>query len=116
MKFSQIRPGTRFEFRGTVYTKTGPLQATAEGSQVNKLIPRSAEVTLLDAGGTPVSMQLPETLSKESVEKAAEALLESYARSLVKIDPTLSDVQKNRLMDALHDAHHKFVHTLAQKS
>ncbi|WP_125931832.1 hypothetical protein [Thiosocius teredinicola] len=116
MKFSQVRPGARFEFGGTVYTKTGPLQASAEGSAVNKLIPRSAEVVLLDASGAPVVMKLPDTLTSDSVEKGVATLLESYARSLGRIEPKLSDEQKNRLMDALHEAHQHFVHTLTLES
>lgn len=48
MKFSQLKIGDRFHYRDTLYTKTGPLQATADGSSNAQLIMRSANVQLFD--------------------------------------------------------------------
>ena len=54
MRFPQLTIGQRFTFQGREYTKTGPLTASEEGSGSQRMIPRSAEVTLLDAAGEPV--------------------------------------------------------------
>jgi hypothetical protein len=55
MKFSQLQVGQRFRFRNTVYTKTGPIQAMAEGGLKVQMIPRSAVVEEVDAMAPPVS-------------------------------------------------------------
>ncbi len=48
MKFSLIKISQRFSYKGQNYTKSGPLQAVPDGSGNQKMIPRSAVVTLLD--------------------------------------------------------------------
>jgi hypothetical protein len=54
MRFPQVALGQRFTYQGKAYTKTGPLTASEEGSGNQRMIPRSAEVTALDAAGEPV--------------------------------------------------------------
>ncbi|MCP4286197.1 MAG: hypothetical protein GY792_17410 [Gammaproteobacteria bacterium] len=49
MKFNQLKIGQRFHYRSADYTKTGPLQAVAEGSANAQLIMRSASVKPLTA-------------------------------------------------------------------
>jgi len=49
MKFNQLKIGQRFHYRTADYTKTGPLQAVAEGSANAQLIMRSASVKPLTA-------------------------------------------------------------------
>ncbi len=54
MRFPQVPIGQRFTYEGRQYTKNGPLTATEEGSGKQRMVPRSAEVTLLDTVGQPV--------------------------------------------------------------
>ncbi|MEJ2455225.1 MAG: hypothetical protein P8103_13860 [Candidatus Thiodiazotropha sp.] len=54
MRFPQVNVGQRFTYQGKPYTKTGPLTASEEGSGKQRMIPRAAEVTLLDTQGKPV--------------------------------------------------------------
>ncbi len=54
MRFPQVAIGQRFTYQGKAYSKTGPLTASEEGSGNQRMIPRSAEVTPLDAGGEPI--------------------------------------------------------------
>ncbi len=54
MRFPQVPIGQRFIFQGKQYTKNGPLTATEEGSGSQRMVPRSAEVTLIDSAGHPV--------------------------------------------------------------
>jgi hypothetical protein len=44
MKFTQLKIGERFHYKNADYTKTGPLQAIADGSANPQLIRRSAIV------------------------------------------------------------------------
>ena len=53
MKFTQIPLGTRFEFEGKVFSKTGPMTATAEDGSGQRLIPRYALLKPVD-GAAPV--------------------------------------------------------------
>ena len=51
MKLQHIPMGARFEYQGVIYSKTGPMLATAENGE-QKLIPRYAVLKPLD--GVPV--------------------------------------------------------------
>jgi hypothetical protein len=53
MKFSQLKIGERFRYRGSSYVKTGPLQATGDGSSAAQMIMRAANVEPVDADGEP---------------------------------------------------------------
>jgi hypothetical protein len=57
MRFAQVPIGTRFEFEGELYLKTGPLIAHREPAGKPRMIPRFAEVQLLGeaAALTPVA-------------------------------------------------------------
>ncbi len=59
MRFPQVKIGQRFTFQNEVYTKTGPVTASKEGSGEQRMIMRSAEVSLLDEteGVIPSSKQ-----------------------------------------------------------
>ena len=54
MRFPQVPIGQRFTFQGRQYTKTGPLTASEEHTGKQRLLPRSAEVALVDAAGQAV--------------------------------------------------------------
>ncbi len=49
MKFYLVPIGEQFSFQGQVYTKSGPLTASAERGGKNKMIPRSANVELFNS-------------------------------------------------------------------
>lgn len=52
MKFQQLPVGTRFEYDGRIYVKSGPLTAAGE-SGGQRIIPRSAVLRPLDAPADP---------------------------------------------------------------
>jgi hypothetical protein len=54
MRFPQVKIGQRFTFQNEIYTKTGPVTASREGSGDQRMIMRSAEVSLLDEAGKAV--------------------------------------------------------------
>ena len=53
MKFTQIPLGTRFEFEGKIFSKTGPMTASADDGSGQRLIPRYAVLKPVD-GAAPV--------------------------------------------------------------
>jgi hypothetical protein len=54
MRFPQLKIGQRFSFQNEIYTKTGPVTASREGSGEQRMIMRSAEVGLLDEKGKAI--------------------------------------------------------------
>ncbi|MES9904158.1 MAG: hypothetical protein ABW168_15970 [Sedimenticola sp.] len=70
MKFSLLQIGQQFRLDGVIYTKSGPLQAVAEGASSHKMIMRSAVVTLLDAGGSSQNSDETSALNRERMQKA----------------------------------------------
>ena len=46
MKFHLVPIGEKFTYKGDVYTKSGPIAASAEANGANRMIARSANVTL----------------------------------------------------------------------
>lgn len=75
MKFPQLPLGTRFEFEGKVYVKTGPIAATGEeGGQ--RMIPRWAVLRVLDG---PVPAAPPRPHGRLDAEGVCQAL-EAYGR------------------------------------
>ncbi|MCB1872526.1 MAG: hypothetical protein KDI49_11085 [Gammaproteobacteria bacterium] len=74
MKFSQLKIGDRFHYRNADFTKTGPLQAVADGSSSAQLIMRSAEVRTLDEQAEPNSTGL-------SVREQLHQAIDGYHRA-----------------------------------
>ncbi len=85
MKIQHLPMGTRFEYEGIEYVKTGPLLATAHGKQ--RLIPKYAVLTVLDG-----SQPLPE---KKSTLVARDAVLTAFARFCADCEPLLRDDQRD---------------------
>ena len=80
MKFPQVSIGQRFAYQGRQYTKTGPLTASEEGTGQNRLIMKSAEVSLLDGPGGGQPQAQKRNYSREEVE----TLLGDYRSALQK--------------------------------
>jgi hypothetical protein len=113
VKFYQLQPGARFRYRATVFRKVSPLKATSEADATQRLIPRSAEVTLLDESGDAVPERLPDTLPGARVEAALEQFLTACARATERTDPPLTDAQRAQLAQAFNAAGHDMLTRLA---
>ncbi len=82
MKFQHLPIGARFEFEAKIYSKTGPLTASAEaGGQ--RVIPRYADLTPLDACVPRAARKSPATLDPDKVKAAFD---EFYAEAARRID------------------------------
>ena len=104
MKFHQLRPGARFRYGQTVLRKVSPLKAANETNDAQRLIPRSAEVTLLDERGEPIRSTIPATLAGSAVETELGRLTAAFEHDLAQTEPPLTDVQTAQLLKALHRA------------
>lgn len=96
MRFPQVPIGQRFTFQGKQYTKTGPLTASEEHTGSQRLLPRSAEVILLDAAGQAVKeikqrykraemVRLLASFKAELVESLREAAAEDGTLTLEQV-------------------------------
>lgn len=83
MKFLHLQVGQQFEYRGAHYTKVAPLIASNNADGRQKMIPRSAVVTI-EGSNSPSSKQAPQQQhpALEIVERYhATALAELQALS-----------------------------------
>lgn len=72
MKLQHLPIGTRFEFEGKIFVKTGPLTASSEqGGQ--RMIPRSALLKPLDGVQQEAKPGVPRKLDEAVMLKAFEA-------------------------------------------
>lgn len=75
MKFPQLNIGQRFEWRGRIYTKSGPVAAVDVETRQAQMIPRSALVNPVDGNQPPPVRRAPEIRPEQ-----LEPLLAAYRR------------------------------------
>jgi hypothetical protein len=103
LKFHQLRPGTRFRFGDKTYRKISPLRASDDSDGSQRMIARSAEVTVLDDSGRDIKA-LPELLGRTSVESAITQLGRRLLTALDQVDPALQPLQRAALRQAVEVA------------
>lgn len=83
MKFFHLPIGTRFEYRGETYRKSGPLVATRESDGSQQLMMRSASVNpeASDAGRAPETVS-GDSLPADRVEVAFEVFYQACEQLL----------------------------------
>lgn len=74
MRFHQLPPGARFEYKGVAYRKLTSLTASPEGDGKTGVIPRSAQVTFIPEDGQHSPDQ------GDSTAKPAERFLTTFYR------------------------------------
>jgi hypothetical protein len=116
VKFNQLPPGTRFSYRGKTYRKVSPLQGASEIDGKRTLIPRSANVGLLDADGAEIATDLPQMLPRSVVECVLEDYRRRLRSSLAMIESALDDDQLAGLRTAIESADSELWTQLALRS
>jgi len=96
MKFSQLKIGDRFHYRDTLYTKSGPLQATADGSSSPQLIMRSANVQLFD--GKSESPPAPNS----ATQRLRQAIDNYHAECKALLEAAAADSEAVGRLEQLH--------------
>ena len=72
MKFAQLSIGLRFRYQEREYIKSSPLMAEPVDQGAGRLIPRSAEVTPLDA--QPAQAETPREIPVDALNHAMSCL------------------------------------------
>lgn len=111
MKFLQVPLGQRFQFQGESYVKIGPLTARRERDGENRLIPRSALVSLPQPGhsGAAAGIGTPSERGWMALDAYEQALRSSLAPHAEDGDRAF----EARLDEALRLARHAFKAVLA---
>jgi hypothetical protein len=86
------------------FRKISALQGASETDDSHKLIPRSAEVDLLDDQGRRVAEKLPAKLASERVETELEKFFAACDLAATRLDPPLTDSQRTQLQLAVSGA------------
>ena len=103
MKFHQLRPGTRFEYEGTLYVKISPLRGVSEADGSQRLIARSAQVTLPDELCRTVADKLPERRAGAQVQAELEKFVAACELAATRLTPPLIDSQRDQLREVAGD-------------
>ena len=90
--------------KGWPFARSLALKAASEADDSHKLIPRSAEVDLLDEQGRRVAEKLPEKLASERVETELEKFFAACDLAATRLDPPLTDSQRTQLQLAVGGA------------
>jgi hypothetical protein len=79
MRFQHLAIGTRFEYEGKVYCKTGQVSTSSEqGGQ--RMIPRYAELVPLDAPAAPAKPKSGRKLDEATVLEAFDSFYRDCTR------------------------------------
>jgi len=104
MRFPQLPIGARFEFQGTIYSKTSALLASAEDGSGQRIIPKYADLKPADGGRSEATQ--PPRLAQVDLA-ALNAAIEAYhatSRDLLRQvcqDPVRIDAVETGLDSAL---------------
>jgi hypothetical protein len=112
MKFPQVPLGQRFLFQGESYLKIGPLTARRERDGENRLIPRSALVSLHRPGDSGATVE-PGTASAQC-GRALDAYEQALRSSLLSVGEEGDRAFQARLDQALSLARRAFQEVLAE--
>ncbi len=96
MKFSQVKIGDQFSYQGEDYTKSGPLTATLESDGRSKLVPRSANVKLLN---NDTQQQLLAEDYSLSASRVMDTINRYHARNLDYISSLKTEIPAELLAD-----------------
>jgi hypothetical protein len=103
MRFAQVPIGTRFEFEGELYLKTGPLIAHREPAGRPRMIPRFAEVQLL----SDAIVAAPVVTSAATAQDVLAGYHAECLRVLEELAARLDAAALRAARDELEAAHRK---------
>ena len=100
MRFPQVAIGQRFTYQGKCYTKTGPLTASEEGDGSQRMIPRAAEVTPVDAAGEPVK-ELKQRYKRSELEDLVKRLKSDLVEQLQEMAAEDGSLQLDQVVSLI---------------
>lgn len=99
MKFKLLSIGQKFEYEGDIYVKTSPLIASDIKTSQNKMIPRSAMLTVLDETGTSKQQIKKEPINSQEILCAFNLFYEKCITTLEN-NNVLAPIIKDELDNA----------------
>jgi hypothetical protein len=109
MKFFQLPIGARFEYRGEVYRKSGPLVATREVGGAQQLMMRSANVKPESSEAEQGSETAPgESLPADRVEAAFRDFYQACEQLLAESSGAQTGTQQEELLQRLRTHRQRF--------
>ena len=115
MKFHLLRPGTRFRCQGETYRKISALMAAGESDETQRLVPRSAQVDILDDSGQVIVNLLPDSLPGHLFEATLVEFAASCMAAAAGIGPPLTANQLEQLEHAIATAQSETLAQLAKR-
>ena len=115
MKFHQLRPGTGFRYQGVTYRKISPLMAVSGPDDTQRLVPRSAQVDVLDDSDQALIHSLPDSLPGTLVETTLIQFAASCMTAATTIGPPLAPDQLAQFERAIAAARTETLARLANR-
>ena len=100
MKIHQLPDGARFEYKGEVFIKTGPMFGT--GPNGAQLIPRSAVLRPLSESGAS-SATPDDRIAKATVERAFDAFSTDCRTLIPEVQRTEFELACERFLASIND-------------
>lgn len=115
-KFSLIPVGTRFELDGENHVKTAPLIARNESTGQQRVIPRSADVKLLDQATVETPPDPGKTVSLNRVMEEFDRFYSQCNEIIAALGRGLSDEPVTQAKKALELARRGFTEKLSDET
>ncbi|MBS0347996.1 MAG: hypothetical protein JSR69_16210 [Proteobacteria bacterium] len=100
MKLSNLPIGARFEFEGKIYTKTGPMTASAE-SGGQRMIPRYAVLKPVDGVPPPTAPAISRSVDADTVRSAFDAFYGTCLRLTDDFGRAELEAARQRFLESL---------------
>jgi len=114
MKFTQVANGAQFEYKGAIYTKSGPLMAVDE-TGASKMLPRSADVTpLTGAIATKPPTDINSEMNVLKVISTFEAFYAQCQACFQEVEGKIDPQTLKQMKAELERARQKFIDKLMQ--
>lgn len=112
MKFNLVPIGEQFSYQGVVYTKAGPISASAELDGKNRMIPRSANVKLSNRieADEPIAED-EKFLSSADVIAAVKSYHYQCLECLAIVKDDIGQLRHDDIKTKLNSVHHNLINS-----
>ena len=112
MKFNLVPIGEQFSFQGVVYTKSGPIAASAELDGKSRMIPRSANVKLSNQIEADENIAIGEKLLPSvEVVAAVNNYHDQCLECLVLLKSDISEQRLDEIKTKLNSVRHDLINS-----
>jgi hypothetical protein len=115
MKFQHLKIGQQFHYQGETYLKNTPLIASHAETGNQKLIPRYAEIELLDTTDSTIRQTTLQTPDPHQIRATLEQYHELYLLAIRDALPQVDDSIIQSLQAKLDTLHKQLLQQLASE-